>query len=97
MKKFLTFFLLSFSLLFLTGCDSVFEVQTQTYLDDIHKEVATDFVEQYNIAKRQGDPMQICVQAGLVSSAYLQAKDEKNYQKWKDIEKADCERAGLPY
>jgi hypothetical protein len=45
---------------------------------DIENKVASDAVEQYRIAERQGDKMQICVQAGLVSAAYLQAKDEVN-------------------
>jgi hypothetical protein len=38
----------------------------------------------------------VCVQAGLVSSAYLQAQDEMNYKKWKAIQKSDCARAGVP-
>jgi len=38
---------------------------------------------------------EICVQAGMVSAAYLQANDEPNYQKWKAIEKTDCKTAGL--
>ena len=64
-------------------------------MDDIYKQVSDDSVKQYNIAKRQGDKIQICVQAGLVSASYLQANDEENYGKWKSIEKADCERAGI--
>lgn len=62
----------------------------------IENQVAADAVNQYQIAKRQGDPMQICVQAGFVSAAYLQAKDEPNYQQWKSIESEDCRRAGVP-
>jgi len=46
----------------------------------IHKTVATDFKEQYAIAKRQGDKISICVQAGLVAAGYLQAHDEENYR-----------------
>jgi hypothetical protein len=61
----------------------------------IETHVAYDFEEQYNIAKRQGDPMQVCVQAGLVAAAYLQAKDDGNYNKWKAQEKKDCNKAGL--
>ena len=62
----------------------------------IEADVATDAVNQYNIARRQGDLMQICVQAGFVSAAYLQAKDEVNYRSWKRTQSADCERAGVP-
>lgn len=62
---------------------------------DIHGQVADDAVAQYAIAKRQGDPVQVCVQAGLVSAAWLQAKDEPRYQAAKATEAADCARAGL--
>lgn len=62
---------------------------------DIENKVARDSVEQYEIAKRQGDPMMVCVQAGMVSAAWLQAKNEPEYKKWKDIEKDDCKKAGL--
>lgn len=63
----------------------------------IYDTVADDAVEQYQIATRQGDKMQICVQAGFVSAAYLQAKDEANYNEWKKIEKVRCETAGIKY
>jgi hypothetical protein len=67
-----------------------------TGMADIHNQVATDAVAQYGIVKRQGDPMQTCVQAGLVSAAWLQAKDEVRYAAAKATEKADCTRAGVP-
>ena len=65
-------------------------------MDSIYDQVAKDAIQQYEIAERQGDKIQICVQAGLVSAAYLQAKDEANYQTWKEVERADCSRAGMP-
>lgn len=58
--------------------------------------VAGDFEEQYDVAKRGGDSMQMCVHAGIVSAAYLQAKDETNYRRWQAIEISDCRAAGLP-
>ncbi len=76
--------------------DGGYEKQVNTSMQQITDKVATDAVQQYNIAKRQGDPVQICVQAGLVSAAYLQAKDEANYQVWKATERNDCRRAGMP-
>ena len=71
------------------------EHQAAKEMDKIENQVASDFVEQYNIAKRQGDAIQICVQAGIVSAAYLQAKDESNYQTWKMTEAEDCKAAGI--
>jgi hypothetical protein len=74
------------------GC----EKQAANNMQKITNQVATDAVKQYQIAKRQGDPIQICVQAGFVSAAYLQAKDESNYLQWKNTEADDCRRAGVP-
>ncbi len=65
-------------------------------MDDIYAKVASDAVDQYHIAERQGDKIQICVQAGMVSAAYLQAKNESSYRNWKEIEKIDCRQAGIP-
>lgn len=65
-------------------------------LDKIEATVAADMVDQYNIAKRGGDRMQICVQAGLVAAAYLQAKDEASYGTWQKTQKKDCDAAGVP-
>lgn len=62
----------------------------------IEKAVADDQVKQYDIAKRNGDKMQACVQAGFVKAAFLQAKDEGNYKKWMATEKTDCAAAGMP-
>lgn len=73
------------------------EKQTAREIQKIENQVAVDAVNQYQIAKRQGNNIQVCVQAGLVSAAYLQAKDELNYQQWKKTESEDCRRAGVPH
>lgn len=77
--------------LFGGGKDAIVESEIQK----VHNKVASDAVEQYNIAVRQGDKSMIYVQAGLVSAAYLQAKDEANYNKWKEIEKQAAIDAGI--
>ncbi|MAQ92642.1 MAG: hypothetical protein CMM84_03800 [Rhodothermaceae bacterium] len=64
-------------------------------MDQIEDQVAADAVNQYDIAKRNGDPMDICVQAGLVAAAFLQAENESAYAEWKDVERADCAAVGL--
>lgn len=74
----------------MTGCDS-----QEQQINTIHAKVADDAVEQYDIAKKQGDKVQICAQAGIVSAAYMQAKDEPKYNEWKAVEKADCKAAGI--
>ncbi|HOM84014.1 MAG TPA: hypothetical protein PLZ94_19750 [Armatimonadota bacterium] len=72
------------------------EKQAAKDMHRIEQQVAADAVKQYEIAKRSGTPMDAYVHAGLVAAAYLQAKDEANYQKWKQIEKQEAVRAGMP-
>jgi len=69
---------------------------TNLNLAKIEDQVASDSVSQYHIVKNEGDPTSMCVQAGFVAAAYLQANDSENYNKWKAIERADCSAAGLP-
>ena len=71
------------------------EKQAAKDLSNIEAQVASDAVKQYNIAKSSGTPVDICVQAGMVSASYLQAKDDTNYAKWKQLEAADCSAAGI--
>lgn len=76
----------------LGACDQVVQGQ----LDDIHSKVADDAVAQYEITKGSGGPIDRCVQAGMVVAAFLQAKDEAEYKRWKLTQKIDCLEAGLP-
>ena len=48
-------------------------------LSEIKAKVATDQEAQYNIAAAQGDKVAMCVQAGMVAAAYLQAQDASAY------------------
>jgi hypothetical protein len=68
---------------------------SQLEMSAIENKVATNAVKEYKIAKREGSPIQICSQAGMVTAAYLQAKDEAKYNEWKVIEHSDCSAAGL--
>ncbi|HQN47581.1 MAG TPA: hypothetical protein PK034_11095 [Rugosibacter sp.] len=60
------------------------------------EEFFSDVVRQYEITKRNGSAIDICIRAGAVAEIYLQAKDEPNYKKWIITAKADCEKAGIP-
>ena len=68
---------------------------TNNSMQNITDQVAADAVKQYNIVSVQGDPMQKCVQAGFVSAAYLQAKNDVKYNSWKAIEAGECAVAGV--
>jgi len=47
--------------------------------------VAKDLVRQYQIVQSNGSEMDKAIRAGAVAEMYLQAKDEANYRKWKEI------------
>jgi hypothetical protein len=72
----------SFVFSFLAVCFIVWSL-----FGEIEHKVAEDSAKQYAIVEREGDPMEVYIQAGLTAAAYLQAKDEVNYKKWKQIEK----------
>src|ERR1035437_6867679 len=75
------------------------EISTQANVDSlkgIEDQVAEDMVKQYRIASRSGTAVDRCVHAGLVATAYIQAKDEPNYRVWKRTERVDCRAAGTP-
>lgn len=76
------------------ACDG--RTRQEEVLEEIYKQVVDDAIAQYNMVKRQGSAIDVCVHAGLVSAAYLQAKDEPHYASWKQTERADCEAAGMP-
>jgi hypothetical protein len=71
------------------------EQDARYQMKSIEDQVAADAVTKYGIAKRNGSPMDICVQAGFVTAAYLEAKDEPHYAEWKATEKTDCAQAGI--
>lgn len=54
-----------------------------------------DQVSQYNMAVRAGSQRDRCVQAGFVASAYVQARDDANFQAWSGIRNDECRAAGL--
>jgi hypothetical protein len=72
------------------------EQDAQNWMGRIQQQVAEDAVKQYQIAKRSGNAIDAYVHAGLVCAAYLQAKDEPNYQKWKKIEAEEQRLAEMP-
>jgi hypothetical protein len=50
---------------------------------------------EYEVAKVARDPATLCVAAGTVKAAAIQAKDAAATAKWSQIEKRDCAAAGL--
>jgi hypothetical protein len=62
----------------------------------IEQQVATDSEAQYNITKQSGTAIDRCVHAGMTAAAYLQANDQSSYANWKEVERRDCDAAGMP-
>lgn len=93
----ITAFLILLFLMFLIAAftGSPASDSTVTTLSTIENKVTADAVEQYQIAKRDGNRVDVCVHAGLVKAAYLQAKDEENYKAWVRTERTDCAEAGV--
>lgn len=71
--------------------------QAKSNVQEIENMVAADAVKQYEIAKRNGNAMDAYTQATFVTAAFLQANDEANYAKWKQIQQQEAAALGLPY
>lgn len=56
----------------------------------VHGEVVRDCIREYDAARATGDAASICVHAGLVKEACIQAHDETCAKAWAEIEKRDC-------
>jgi hypothetical protein len=64
-------------------------------IQQVKNTVAEDAAEQFEIAERAGDKMQMYVQAGICAAAYLRTKDEANYRKWLNIQREVRSELGL--
>jgi hypothetical protein len=70
--------------------------RTATGLDDIKRQVVTDAIAQYDIAKRNGSAMDRCTQASAVKAAVMQAQDEAGFVRWKKVEGEECAALTAP-
>jgi hypothetical protein len=61
----------------------------------IRNKAVNDQVQQYNAAVKAGSQSDRCVQAGFVASAYIQTRDQANYQAWSGIRNSECRAAGI--
>ncbi len=68
---------------------------SSSVIDRVAGGVAADQVQAYRIASTTGSAVDACVQAGVVKAAYLQAKSEPDYAHWTEVEREDCQRAGI--
>ena len=92
------------TLLIFISCEKIKNIAKESFsnsvekeMDMIYRQVINDSVEQLEIVMKGGSSIDICVQAGMVSAAFLQAKDEEGYLTAKKFEKKACNAAGLDY
>lgn len=78
-----------------TLTQTITDAAVDPQLNAISDKVARDSVEQYEMSRKSGDKMEICVRAGLVAAAYNQAKNQAMYLHWKQNERDDCQEAGI--
>lgn len=65
-------------------------------ISTVQKKMVEEYVQQYEIIKRQGSATDRCMHANLVKGGFLGAKDEANYAKWRVIAESECKAAGAP-
>ncbi len=73
------------------------ERDTNAFIQSIEQETIADAINEYEITKRNGSAMDAYIRAGIVAELYLQANDEANYVKWKNVEKQEAFRADVPW
>ena len=65
--------------------------------DGVAGMVADNEIKKFEIANRNGDKMTACLSAGVVKAAFLEAKNEAEFKKWRDIEKKTCRAVGVDF
>ena len=85
----------SFTIIFLIALAAPSAEEVQQGVDDIHNQVALDAEQQYAAVAEHGTAVDRCVRAGLVAESYLQGNNDAEYAEWKQIEKEDCNAAGI--
>ena len=56
----------------------------------VNNEVVRDSIKGYDTARSSGDAASICVHAGLVKEACIQAHDDQCAKEWAETERRDC-------
>lgn len=66
-------------------------------LESPEKQALAQTIQQYELVKKSGSPMERCTYASLVVAAAVQATDEQAHGKWKQVEADECKAAGVPH
>lgn len=89
-------FSIGLATLMLMGYDieNAIDIHAEGDLQDSRNKAAADAVAQFDLIKKNsGSVLDYCVQAGLVATAYLKARDNRRYREWKRDEEYYCSLA----
>lgn len=62
---------------------------------ELNQKIIDEAIAQYQIVARAELKQEMCLRAGVVVEAHLQAKQEADWRIWKQIQYRDCKKAGI--
>lgn len=71
--------------------DGIFDLIGNNILNKYYSDLVQNEIKKYNMAKQQGDTVNMCVSAGIIAQGYYELKENANYNKWNSIEKQTCD------
>lgn len=86
-----------FTLIVLLALAIPSEEEVDQAVNETYQDVATDFIQQYELTKQHGTDIDQCLAAQQVAAAYLHSGSTAQYAEWKTIEGKECAAAGLSY
>lgn len=86
-----------FTLMFIfAGCDQKDDMQdAQEPAQFVSNRIIQESIKRYEIVKKSDNPMDACLQAGMIKNTMLAIQNETEYLKWQTIEKDDCKKARI--
>lgn len=85
---------LFFIIFVLVGCEQTDPYQeTKEQRQLISNRIVQESINRYEFVKKSKNPLDACLQAGMVKQTMLAVQDETGYLKWETIEKDDCKKA----
>lgn len=86
-----------FTLMFIfAGCDQKdVNQETQEQVQLVSNQIVQKSINRYEIVKKSDNPMDACLQAGIIKNTMLATQNETGFLKWKTIENDDCNKAGI--
>jgi len=65
-------------------------------MNKIFRQTALEEERKFKLVYESGSKMDMCIHAGIVAEAWLEANNAEKYKEWKETHKKACKAAGLP-